>query len=157
MFTTASVVKHDIVRQLGAVPLDYRGTSIEKSLQTFTDGHGFEVVYDTVGGSTLDDAFQAISNYGLVVSCYGWGQRSLMPLSRKPGIYSGVFVLLPLLTSKGHAHHGDILRQTTQLAQTNLLRPVVDPRHFTLDTALATHEAVEAGRAVSKIAINLQV
>ena len=33
--------------------------------------------------------------------------------------------------------------------------PIVDPRHFTLDTALAAHEAVEAGTAVSKIAIDL--
>ncbi|WP_242064874.1 zinc-dependent alcohol dehydrogenase family protein [Nostoc sp. FACHB-133] len=155
VFATASVAKHDIVQQLGAVPLDYRSTSIEQIVQTFTDGHGFDVVYDTVGGSTLDDAFQAVGNYGHVVSCYGWGQHSLMPLSRKSGTYSGVFVLLPLLTGKGHAHHGDILRQATQLAQTNQLRPVVDPRHFTLDTALAAHEAVEAGTAVIKIAIDL--
>jgi NADPH:quinone reductase-like Zn-dependent oxidoreductase len=52
------VAKHDIVRQLGAVPLDYPSTSIEEIVQTFTDGHGFDVVYDTVGGSTLDNAFQ---------------------------------------------------------------------------------------------------
>lgn len=35
------------------------------------------------------------------------------------------------------------------------LRPVVDPRRFTLDTALAAHEAVEQGTAVSKIAIDI--
>jgi NADPH2:quinone reductase len=154
VFATASVAKHDIVRQLGAVPLDYRSTSIEEIVQTFTDGHGFDVVYDTVGGSTLDDAFQAVGNYGHVVSCYGWGQHSLMPLSRKSGTYSGVFVLLPLLTGQGRAHHGEILRQATQLAEANQLRPVVDPRHFTLETALSAHEAVEQGTAVTKIVID---
>ena len=155
VFATASAAKQDMVQQLGAVPIDYRSTSIEQIVQTFTDGRGFDVVYDTVGGSILDDAFKAVCNYGHVVSSYGWGQHSLMPLSRKAATYSGVFVLLPLLTGEGRAHHGEILRQATRLAQANRLRPVVDPRHFTFDTALSAHEAVEQGTAVSKIAIDL--
>ncbi len=155
VFATASAAKHDIVQQLGAVPIDYRSTSIEQIVQTFTDGHGFDLVYDTVGGSTLDDAFQAVGNYGHVVSSYGWGEHSLMPLSRKAATYSGVFVLLPLLTGEGRAHHGEILRQATRLAEANQLRPVVDSRHFTLNTALSAHEAVEQGTAVIKIVIDL--
>ncbi len=155
VFATASTAKHDMVQQLGAVPIDYHTTSIEQIVQTFTNGQDFDVVYDTVGGSTLDDAFKAVCNYGHVVSSYGWGQHNLMPLSRKSATYSGVFVLLPLLTGKGRAHHGEILHQATQLAEANQLRPVVDPRHFSLDTALSAHEAVDQGTAVSKIVIDL--
>lgn len=155
VFATASTAKHDMVQQLGAMPIDYRTTSIEQIVQTFTDGRGFDVVYDTVGGATLDDAFKAVCNYGHVVSSYGWGQHSLMPLSRKSATYSGVFVLLPLLTGEGRVHHGEILRQATRLAEANQLRPVVDPRHFSLDTALSAHEAVEQGTAVSKIVVDL--
>ncbi len=155
VFATASVPKHDMVRQLGAVAIDYNSTSIEQIVQTFTDGQGFDIVYDTVGSSTLDDAFKAVRNYGHVVSNYGWGTHSLLTLSRKAATYSGVFVLLPLLTGEGRVHHGEILRQATQLAEAGQLRPVVDPRHFTLDTALSAHEAVEQGTAVSKIVIDL--
>lgn len=155
VFATASTAKHDMVQQLGAVPIDYRSTSIAQIVETFTDGQGFDVVYDSVGGSTLDDAFEAVRNYGHVVSNYGWGNHSLLPLSRKAATYSGVFVLLPLLTGEGRAHHGEILRQATQLAETNQLRPVVDPRQFTLETALAAHEAVEQGTAITKIVIDL--
>ena len=154
VFATASVAKHEMVQQLGAVPID-RSTAIEQIVQIFTDGHGFDLVYDTVGGSTLDDAFQAVCNYGHVVSSYGWGEHSLMPLSRKAATYSGLFVLLPLLTGEGCAHHGEILRQATRLAEAGQLRPVVDPRQFTLDTALAAHEAVEQGTAVIKIVVDL--
>ncbi|HEY9642618.1 MAG TPA: zinc-dependent alcohol dehydrogenase family protein [Coleofasciculaceae cyanobacterium] len=155
VFATASAAKHDLVKQLGAVPIDYRSTAIAQIVQTFTDGKGFDVVYDSVGGSTLDDAFEAVRNYGHVVSNYGWGSHSLLPLSRKAATYSGVFVLLPLLTGEGRAHHGEILRQATQLAEAHQLRPVVDPRQFTLETALAAHEAVEQGTAVTKIVIEL--
>ncbi|HEY9619835.1 MAG TPA: zinc-dependent alcohol dehydrogenase family protein [Crinalium sp.] len=155
VFATASPAKHDMVRQLGAVPIDYRSMAIAQIVQTYTDGQGFDVVYDSVGGSTLDDAFEAVRNYGHVVSNYGWGRHSLLPLSRKAATYSGVFVLLPLLTGKGRAHHGEILRQATQLTEANQLRPVVDPRQFTLETALSAHEAVEQGTAVTKIVIEL--
>jgi NADPH2:quinone reductase len=155
VFATASAAKHDMVRQLGAYPIDYRSTSIEQIVQTFTDGQGFDVVYDTIGGSTLDDAFKAVCNYGHVVSSYGWGTHSLLPLSRKAATYSGVFVLLPLLTGKGRAHHGEILRQATQLAEANQLRPIVDPRHFTFDSALSAHEAAEQGTVISKAVIDL--
>lgn len=155
MFATASAAKHDMVQQLGAVPIDYHTTSIDQIVQTFTNGQGFDLVYDSVGGSTLDDAFNAVRNYGHVVSNYGWGTHSLLPLSRKAATYSGVFVLLPLLTGEGRSHHGEILRQATQLAEANQLRPVVDPRHFTLETALSAHEAVEQGTAVTKIVIDL--
>jgi NADPH2:quinone reductase len=155
VFATASAAKHDMVRQLGAVPIDYRSMAIAQIVQTFTEGQGFDLVYDSVGGSTLDDAFEAVRNYGHVVSNYGWGSHSLLPLSRKAATYSGVFVLLPLLTGEGRAHHGEILRQATQLAEANQLRPVVDPRQFTLETALSAHEAVEQGTAVTKIVIDL--
>ncbi|MBD2463501.1 zinc-dependent alcohol dehydrogenase family protein [Oscillatoria sp. FACHB-1407] len=155
VFATASTAKHEMVRQLGAVPIDYHNTTIEEIVQTFTGDRGFDVVYDSVGGSTLDDAFKAVRNYGHVVSNYGWGTHSLMPISRKGATYSGVFVLLPLLTGEGRARHGDILRQATQLAEAGQLRPVVDPRHFTLETALSAHEAVEQGTALSKIVIDL--
>ncbi|MEE3718508.1 zinc-dependent alcohol dehydrogenase family protein [Tumidithrix elongata RA019] len=155
VFATASAAKHDMVQQLGAVPIDYRSMAIAQIVQTFTDGQGFDVVYDSVGGSTLDDAFEAVRNYGHVVSNYGWGSHSLLPLSRKAATYSGVFVLLPLLTGEGRAHHGEILRQATQLAEANQLRPVVDPRQFTLETALSAHEAVDQGTAVTKIVIDL--
>jgi NADPH:quinone reductase len=154
VFATASVAKHDLVRQLGAMPID-RNTAIAQIVQTFTDGQGFDVVYDTVGGSTLNDAFQAVCNYGHVVSSYGWGQHSLMTLSQKAATYSGVFVLLPLLTGEGRAHHGEILRQATRLAEAGQLSTVVDPRQFILNTALAAHEAVEQGTAVIKIVIDL--
>jgi glycine/D-amino acid oxidase-like deaminating enzyme len=74
---------------------------------------------DALGGSCI--------NYGHVVSSYGWGEHSPMPLSQKAATYAGVFVLLPLLTGKKRAHHDEILRQATHLAEARQLRPVVDP------------------------------
>ncbi|MEH1987166.1 MULTISPECIES: zinc-binding dehydrogenase [unclassified Nostoc] len=136
------------MREAAALPLVVL-TAWEGLVDRANVGDGQKVL--VLGGSTLDDAFQAVRIYGHVVSSYGWGQHSLMPLSRKAATYSGIFVLLPLLNGEGRTHHGEILHQATQLADAGQLRPIVDPRHFTLDTALDAHKAVEQGTSVGKI------
>jgi NADPH:quinone reductase-like Zn-dependent oxidoreductase len=61
---------------------------VEDYVQQYTDGEGFDVIYDTVGGATLDASFAAARRYvGHVVSCLGWGAHKLAPLSfRAPPI-----------------------------------------------------------------------
>lgn len=94
-------------------------------------GKGFDVVYDTVGGAGLDTAFKAVGRFGHVVSCLGWGTHALAPLSFKSATYSGVFTLIPLLTGEGREHHGDIMREATNLVEAGTVSPRVDPRRFT--------------------------
>jgi len=121
-----------------------------------TGGEGFDVVYDTVGGATLDASFRAARTYGgHVVSALGWGTHSLAPLSFRAATYSGVFTLLPMLSGKGRANHGRILREATRLIEAGKLVPLMDARRFDLDTALAAHQEVEAGRARGKIVVDV--
>ena len=51
--------------------------------------------------------------------------------------------LMPMLTGNRRAHHGDILKIATRLVEEGKLRPIVDPRHFTLDQAIEAHDAVQ--------------
>jgi NADPH:quinone reductase-like Zn-dependent oxidoreductase len=121
-----------------------------------TNSEGFDIVYDTVGGTTLDDSFQAVRTYtGHVVSCLGWGVHKLAPLSFRGATYSSVFTLLPLLTGKGRAHHGDILREATKLTEAGKLTVLLNPERFTFQTALDAHLAVESGTSVGKVVIDV--
>src|SRR6202042_3722530 len=105
------------VEDFGAIPIDYRSSSVEDYVAAHTDGKGFDIVYDTVGGATLDASFIAVKRYtGHVVSCLGWGTHSLAPLSFRSATYSGVFTLHPLITGLGQAHHGEILSEAAALA-----------------------------------------
>jgi NADPH2:quinone reductase len=77
VFATVSAEKKAIVEGYGAVPIDYRAMKVEEYVAEFTGGEGFDVIYDTVGGVTLDDSFAAAKIYtGHVVSCLGWGHIS---------------------------------------------------------------------------------
>ncbi|QIZ01374.2 zinc-binding dehydrogenase [Streptomyces sp. S1D4-11] len=53
------------------------------------------------------------------------------------------FTLMPLLTGRHRAHHGEIMREATALADAGSLKPRLDPRTFTLDSVADAHAAVE--------------
>ncbi|MFJ7286557.1 zinc-dependent alcohol dehydrogenase family protein [Pseudomonas sp. NPDC099000] len=156
VFATGSAGQQAIIESFGATFIDYRKSSVEEYVVAHTAGEGFDIVYDTVGGETLDASFKAARVYeGHVVSCLGWGQHSLAPLSFRAATYSGVFTLLPLLTGKGREHHGQILREAAQLIEAGKLKPLLDPRQFTLQTAEAAHELLAAGAAQGRLVIEI--
>jgi len=74
VFATVSADKKVIVERFGAMVIDYQTTSVDEYVTEHTSGAGFDIVYDTVGGATLDASFEAIKTYtGHVVSCPGVG------------------------------------------------------------------------------------
>ena len=116
VFATGSPPSRPIVEGFDAVFID-RDEPVADYVRRLTMGLGFDVVYDTIGGPTLDASFAAVARGGHVVSCLGWGTHALGPLSFKTATYSGVFTLLPLLTGEGLAHHGEIMARATALAE----------------------------------------
>ncbi len=131
-------------------------SNVEQYVAAHTGGEGFDVVYDTVGGATLDDSFVAAKVYtGHVLSSLGWGTHKLAPLSFRGATYSGVFTLLPMLTGRGRAHHGEIMREATRLVEAGLLTPLVDERRFTLDTALAAHALGGEREGLGKVVVDI--
>jgi NADPH:quinone reductase len=155
VFAVASAAKAAFIESLGAIPIDHRHLSVADYIALHTGGLGFDVVYDTVGGETLDASFQAVRRFGHVVSALGWGTHSLAPLSFRAATYSGVFTLLPMLTGEGRAHHGEILREAARLTEAGKMRVRLDPRHFTLATLGEAYAAIKCRDAQGKIVIDL--
>jgi len=158
VFATGSPGSFATIERLGATPIDYTSTTVEKYVAEHTGNDGFDVVLDTVGGATLDASFLAARVHtGHVVSALGWGTHSIAPLSFRGATYSGVFTLLPMLTGHGRAHHGAILAEISQLVDQGRLTPRLDRRHFTLDTVAEAYRLVEAGTNNGKVVIDIPV
>jgi len=156
VFATVRPDQFDTVLGFGATPIDHTTTGVDDYVAQHTGGEGFDVVFDTVGGATLDASFDAVRRHGgHVVSALGWGTHKLAPLSFRAATYSGVFTLLPMLTGRCRAAHGRILQQAAALADAGQLRPRVDACRFTLDTALQAHQRVEEGRAQGKVVVEV--
>jgi len=117
------------------------------------EGEEFDIVYDTIGGEVLDASFRLVREYsGHVVSALGWGTHSLAPLSFRAASYSGVFTLLPLLSGKGRAAHGAILREAARLVDAGKLSVQLNAGRFTLAEANEAHAASGGGKVVVDIA-----
>jgi NADPH:quinone reductase len=104
----------------------------------------------------LDASFKAAKRYtGHVVSILGWGTHSLAPLSFRGATYSGVFTLYPLISGKGRAHHGQILREASWLAEAGLLLPMLDKRRYTLATIDEAYEALASRGVAGKLVVDV--
>jgi len=155
VFATASASDREVIEQYGATHIDYRGFSVEEYVKQYTQGLGFDIVADTVGGATLDASFAAVKQFGHVVSALGWGTHALAPLSFREASYSGVFTLSALLTGKHRDHYGDMLRIATRLVEEGKLVPRVDPRRFDLTTADQGYLAITEGTPKAKIVVDV--
>jgi NADPH2:quinone reductase len=154
VFATGSVDSLAFIARLGATPIDYTTQTVGDCVAQHTQGRGFDLVFDTVGGATLDASFNAVRRFGHVVSALGWGTHALAPLSFRAATYSGVFTLLPLLSGEGRAHHGEILREATKLVEAGRLVPRLDPRRFTL-SSIGEAYAAQRDRAAGKVVIDV--
>lgn len=156
VFATGGAGQRQAIEGYGAAAIDYRAETVEQYVARLTDGAGFDIIYDTVGGATLDDSFAAARQYhGHVVSCLGWGTHALAPLSFRAASYSGVFTLLPLLSGQGRAHHGAILREAATLIEAGQVKVMLDPARYTLETVNAAHHAAGAGTARGKLVVDI--
>ena len=155
VFSTVSSEKSGIVTDLGATPIDYRFSSVKDYLAAYSAGEGFDIVYDTVGGATLDASFVAAKRYtGHVVSALGWGSHSLAPLSFRGATYSGVFTLYPLISGEGRIHLGEILAQASVLADSGKLRPLLYKESLNIRDIGVAHDLVAAG-TLGKVVVEL--
>jgi NADPH2:quinone reductase len=152
---TVSPEKSSIVERYGAIPIDYLTVTPEEYISLSPNGDGWDIVYDTVGGSALDASFKLVKKYsGHALSCLGWGNHSLAPLSFRGASYSGVFTLLPLLSGEGRAHHGEILSRVTELVEAGKLRPLLAERIFEDSEIDSAHNAVISG-SVGKTVVRI--
>jgi NADPH:quinone reductase-like Zn-dependent oxidoreductase len=66
MYGTASAPKHDLIRELGATPIDYRTEDFLQRILELT-GDGVDYVYDPIGGKHLVRSYQTLRRAGTLV------------------------------------------------------------------------------------------
>ncbi|MDQ0593268.1 NADPH2:quinone reductase [Chryseobacterium ginsenosidimutans] len=132
VFTTVKSENIEAVQQYPVEIIPSDELSVEKYVQNFTNGAGFDAILDTVG--LLDDSFKAVKQYsGHVASILGWGTHSIAPLSFRNATYSGVFTLYPLLSGENRKHYGEILKEAANLFEEGKLKIAVDDKSYSLE------------------------
>ncbi|MEY2196601.1 zinc-dependent alcohol dehydrogenase family protein [Neobacillus sp. BF23-41] len=155
VFTTASSEeKLSIGRRLGAdVSINYREQSVEEYVKEYTDGKGFDIVFDTVGGENLDLSFQAAATFGTVLAIAARSTHDLSLLHAKALTLHITFMLLKVINKETRQEYGKILREVTKLVEEGKLKPLVDERVFNFDEVKAAHTFLESKKAIGKVVI----
>jgi NADPH2:quinone reductase len=155
VYTTASTKeKLEIGSRLGAdVAINYREESVRDYVQKYTNGKGFDMVFDTVGGANLDRSFEAAAPLGTVLAIAARSTHDLTPLHSNGLTLHVVFMLLKILDKELRKEYRDILEKLANIVEEGKLRPVLDPNIFTFDEASKAHELLESGKAIGKVVL----
>ena len=152
--TASSEEKLALGKALGAdIGINYKESSVEKYVAKHTGGEGYDVVFDTVGTTRLDDSFQAAKIGGTVVSIAARSTHDLTPVHIRGLTLHVVFMLLPLARNVGRKRHGEILREASQLAEAGKLRPHIHTEVFPFERVGDAHALLESGGALGKIVL----
>jgi NADPH:quinone reductase len=152
--TVSSGSKAAIARELGADgAINYREQSVTDYVAEHTNGAGFDIVFDTIGGTNLDRSFEAAKLNGTVVSISTSEAHDLSPMHAKGLSLHVVFMLIPMLYNIGRSHHGEILRQIATLVDNGQLRPLLDQQRFTFEQVAAAHRRAESGQQIGKVVL----
>jgi len=152
--TASSQPKLDIGANLGADALiNYQEESVEDYVARYTDGRGFDLVFDTVAGENVQPSIEAARLNGEVVTVGIPAEGGMRAVGGRGISVHFVSMLIPMLHDVGRAHHGEILRRTAELVEQEDLRPLVDERTFTFDEVDDAHAYAEAGEQIGKVVV----
>ncbi len=153
--TVSGPEKAELVKGLGAIPINYRENSVDDYVAAHTDGAGFDIVYDTVGGENIPKSWQAAKLRGTVISCQTNSTQDLTPLHLKGLQHIGVLMLIPLLHGRSGEAHGQIMREITALAEAGQIRPLLDGEPYALENVADAHARMESGLAMGKVVVRV--
>jgi NADPH2:quinone reductase len=145
-----------LARGLGAdETINFKSEGVPGYVSRLTAGRGFDLVFDTVGGTNLANSFQAAAVGGRIATTNGRTSADLGPMHDKALSLHVVFMLLPMLLGQGRERHGKILREIAWLADAGRLRPLLDQSKFDMTSAVDAYRHLASGKARGKVVLDI--
>ncbi|MAB60248.1 MAG: quinone oxidoreductase [Verrucomicrobiales bacterium] len=151
--TVSSDQKAEIVKSYGATPINYKKESLTEYVNEHTDGDGFDVVFDTVGGDNLMRCFEASKLEGRVTSVNTRVECDLSILHQKALSLHVVFMIIPILYDQkiGKSRHGEVLKEISKHAKSESIVPLIHNEVYSFESISEAHTLLESGKAIGKV------
>ena len=143
----------ELIQKLGATPINYKTESVADYVAKHTDGSGFDVVYDSVGGANMINSFEAAALNGHVATTVSMCELDLTLAHFKGLSIHVVFMLIPMLHNFKREQHAAILTELTKIIEAGALKPVLDETQFLLEDVGKAHERLQSGQAMGKVVV----
>ena len=142
-----------LIEQLGATPINYKTETVEQYVAKHTDGAGFDLVFDSVGGANMANSFAAAALNGQIASTVAMCELDLTLAHFKGLSLHVVFMLIPMLHDFKREQHAMILSRLTEIVDAGGLKPVLDETQFSLTEAGDAHARLQSRQAMGKVVI----
>jgi len=143
------------IENMGATSINYRTETVAEYVNKHTDGVGFDVVFDSVGGANMSNSFEAATLNGHVASTVSMLEIDMTPAHFKGLSLHVVFMLIPMLHDHKREIHGEILSRLAEMVDAGNLTPVVDDQEFLLADVGKAHDRLASGKAMGKVVISV--
>jgi len=125
--------------------------SVADYVSQYTDGIGFDAIFDTVAGDNIQKSFEAVKFNGAVATTLP--VDDVLQVALKSLSFHSVLMLIPLVHGLNRASHGAILTKIAKLVDDGAIKPLIDPRQFTIWQVADAHAYLESGQAVGKVVL----
>lgn len=142
-----------IIERLGATAINYKTEDLAAYVDKYTDGAGFDIVFDSVGAGNLTKSFEAAALNGNIATTVSLVELDLSPAHFKGLSLHVVFMLIPMLHNYKREAHGEILSKLAQIIESENLTPLLDETNFSLDEVDKAYARLESGKAIGKVVI----
>lgn len=144
-----------LIEELGAKSINYKSEAVADYVAKHTNGSGFDLVFDSVGGANMANSFEAAALNGQVASTVSMVELDLSTAHFKGLSLHVVFMLIPMLHNHKREQHSHILRELAKIVEAGKLRPILDENRFTLEQVGAAHARLSSGAGMGKVVIDV--
>lgn len=156
VYTTISGDKEAaIVEKYGAEAINYKTQNVEDYVAKHTDGAGFDLIYDTVGGENMLKSFEAAALNANIATTVSLLEIDLTLAHFKGLSLHVVFMLIPMIHGHKREDHGAILAKLSEIIDQGGLKPLLDETTFTLDQVGDAYSRLTSGQATGKVVIEI--
>jgi NADPH:quinone reductase-like Zn-dependent oxidoreductase len=144
----------EMIEKLGARGINYKNESVEQYVTKHTDGAGFDIVFDSVGGANMSKSFEAAALNAQVATTVSMCELDLTTAHFKGLSLHVVFMLIPMLYNHKREQHAEILENIAKISEAGFLTPVLDENQYTLEEVASAYARLESGKAMGKVVIS---
>ncbi len=150
--STYSPANEALAKTVGADNLvDYTTETVADYVQTYTDGAGFDKIFDTVAGDNIEKSFAAAKFNGDVATILPIADP--IQIALKSLSFHSILMLIPLCHGINHASHGRILTEIAELVDAGKITPIIDESDYSIWEVAKAHDHLASGKAVGKITL----
>lgn len=153
--TDSGEKRMEIIRSYGATPIDFKRESVNDYVEKHTNGNGFDVILDSVGGQNLTNSFEAAALNAQIATTVSLVELDLAPAHFKGLSIHVIFMLIPMLHNFKREEHGRILAEIAEIVDKGALKPFLDDTNFQLTEVGDAYDRLTSGQAIGKVVVSI--